>query len=148
MPHDADLSIAPGVTLPDTAIRLRFARSSGPGGQNVNKLSTRVIMSVSLAALTEALGVGVVARLRRLAGRMINVDDLVITSQTSRSQIANRRDCMTKLRELVVQARVVPRVRKKTRPPRGAIERRLANKRHQSQLKGERTRRFGTAGDH
>lgn len=148
MPHDVDLSIAPGVTLPDTAIRLRFARSSGPGGQNVNKLSTRVIMSVSLAALTEALGVGVVARLRRLAGRMINVDDLVITSQTSRSQIANRRDCMTKLRELVVQARVVPRVRKKTRPPRGAIERRLANKRYQSQLKGERTRRFGTAGDH
>jgi len=141
--HD-EQAIAPGVRLPAGALQFRFDRSGGPGGQHVNKLNTKATLTVDMAHLADALPAGVVARLKRLGGRYLADEDerLVIESQTHRSQIANRKACLAKLRDLIVRARAAPKRRKPTRPTRGSVERRLQHKKERGQIKAERKRRF------
>jgi len=120
-----------------------FARSRGPGGQAVNKLSTAARLRVPLAAI-RGLDGAAVGRLRRLAGRRLTeAEELHFASRRHRSQIANRRACLERLKELVAAAVAPPRVRRKTRPGRGAVESRLDEKRKQ----GERKRRRRWEGD-
>ncbi|MFI4859691.1 MAG: alternative ribosome rescue aminoacyl-tRNA hydrolase ArfB [Phycisphaerales bacterium JB063] len=130
--------LAPGVSLPGSALRFTFSRSGGPGGQNVNKVNSRATLTIGLGELDAVLPAHASARLREIAGRMLTEDTLQISDASSRSQLANRRGCMEKLREVLVQAMHRPRVRRKTRPSARARQRRLDNKKHRGRLKSER----------
>jgi ribosome-associated protein len=132
------LSLAPGVTVPASALRVQFSRSGGPGGQNVNKVNTRVQLWVPLAAIT-GLRESAVARLKTLArSRLTLADEIHITAETERTQERNRQAVLDRLRELILTAVKEPKRRKKTKPSRGARERRLKSKRQRSEIKARR----------
>jgi ribosome-associated protein len=132
--------LAPGVTVDESSLQWTFSRGGGPGGQNVNKVSTRAMLTVELSHLAASMHPDAVERLRALAGQRLAAepDRLIITSADSRSQHTNRESCLVKLRELVVQAMHRPRRRKKTRPSRGAVQRRLDAKKQRGTRKSER----------
>jgi ribosome-associated protein len=121
-----------------------FSRSSGPGGQAVNKISSKATLRLNLADI-RGLSEQAIERLRRLAGsRLTNQDDLLISCETSRSQHDNKAACMERLHQMIAQAQRTPKVRKKVKPSRGMVERRLESKRRAAQKKGlRRSRRSG-----
>jgi len=131
--------IAPGLELDERELEFRFVRASGPGGQNVNKVSSAVQLFFDAAhspALTEAVR----RRLLTLAGRRASPDGrIVIAAQRHRSQAMNRADALARLADLIQQALVVPKRRIATRPSRGAKTRRLDSKRRQGDKKRRRT---------
>ncbi|MFG0252090.1 MAG: alternative ribosome rescue aminoacyl-tRNA hydrolase ArfB [Phycisphaerales bacterium JB038] len=132
---------APGVVLPKAILRFSFARSAGPGGQHVNKVNTAVTLRVHLADLRQhaRLNERAMSRLRELAGgRLTKEDELLLRCQASRSQWSNRQTAIERLGALVLEARSLPKPRKKTRPSRGAKERRLQQKRQQREKKQRR----------
>lgn len=136
-PKPGEVRLAAGVSVPESAIEFTFAASSGPGGQNVNKRATKARLRVKLADL--GLRPAAERRLRTLAGSLLTAEgEIVIAADTSRSQRANREECLERLRELVARALVAPKPRKKTKPTRGSVERRLDEKRQRSQRKGRR----------
>ncbi len=144
---EGSIEVAPGVTLPGATLNFSAARSSGPGGQNVNKRATKVELRVFVDALP--LDQHAKNRLRKLAGRRVtNEDELLIVSQTGRTQGANKRRCVQELGELIVRARTRPKIRKKTRPTRGSKERRLKAKQERSELKKQRQRTKRVDRDH
>lgn len=121
-------------------IEVRFARSSGPGGQHVNKLSTRVELLFdyrACALIPEHLKPNIAAR---LAGRLARDGRLRVVSQQDRSQSANRVHAEERLRELLAGATYVRRARTETRPTRGSQLRRLRGKKRRGQVKRERGR--------
>lgn len=129
------------VRVPERALEVRAVRSSGPGGQNVNKVSSRVELRVDLAAV-EGLSDGARSRLRALAARRLAADGrLLLTSQRTRDQHRNLEDAVGKLLDLVRRSLVRPRRRLPTRVPRGAREARLEEKRRAGHRK--RLRRPG-----
>jgi ribosome-associated protein len=116
------------------------AASGGPGGQNVNRVNSKVTLRWSLAR-TRALPADVRERLcQRHARRITAAGELVLASQRYRSQQRNAEDCLEKLRELLLGVARPPVPRKPTRPSRGAVERRLEQKRQRSRAKRERRR--------
>ena len=122
-------------------MRFQFARSGGPGGQNVNKLNTKAELWVPLGAL-RGLSHRALDRLRALAGRRLTTaDELHITAETERSQEANRAAVLDRLRELIVRAKHEPKPRKKTKPSYGAKQRRLASKKRRGEIKATRRAR-------
>ena len=122
-------------------LRFAFSRSSGPGGQNVNKLSTRAELRVPISKIV-GLDEHAAARLRIMAGRRLTaVDEVVLVADTTRSQQDNKAECIARLSELVLRAIVRPKTRRKTKPSRGAKERRLAAKKKDSQTKSLRRSR-------
>ncbi len=142
------VAIAPGVRVPEAALRFAFSRSGGPGGQNVNKVETKAELRVAIDDLPIAGRVK--GRLRGLAGDRIvgseeYVDqegrtrirggDLVLVAQEFRSQSQNKSACLEKLRDLIVRAQAEPKIRRKTRPSRGSIERRLEGKKRRGDIK-------------
>lgn len=136
-PQPGEVRLAAGVGVPEALIEFTFAASSGPGGQNVNKRATKARLRVKLADL--GLRPAAVRRLRTLAGTLLTDEgEIVIAADTSRSQRANREECLDRLRELVARALVAPKPRKKTKPTRGSVERRLEEKRQLSQRKRRR----------
>lgn len=113
-------------------------RSSGPGGQNVNKVSTAVRLRFDLRSAS--LPEDVKARLARLAGRRLTEDGvLIIEAQRFRTQERNQQDAVERLMALVERAKRPPRPRRPTQPSRAAMERRLEAKRRRAEIK--RTRR-------
>lgn len=132
------LFVSPTVTLPSSSITWTAVRASGPGGQNVNKVSSKVELRFDPRATT--LDPAVVIRLRVLAGpsRLDAEDRLVVVSQKTRDQRQNLEDARDKLRELVEQALVRPKKRRPTRPSRRANARRLDAKSRDSQKKRDR----------
>lgn len=131
------IRLAPGVSVPEGEISMKAIRSSGPGGQNVNKRSTKIELRLHIDALN--LPPDARKRLLRLAGsRLTQEGELIITSESERSQKRNREEALSRLQELVAQAMVRPKPRKPTKPSRGSKERRLQDKRERSEKKSAR----------
>jgi ribosome-associated protein len=134
------LEVTPNVVIPDTDLSFAFVRASGPGGQNVNKVSSAVQLRFDMrgsSALTET----VKSRLRALAGRRVTEDGaILIIARNQRSQEHNRREALERLTELIQRALVVPKTRKATKPTRASRERRLEHKTRQQQTKRGRTK--------
>ena len=134
------LEITPTLQIPDAEFTWTYARSGGPGGQNVNKVSSKAMLRWEIAAST-ALPDDVKARLALQQKRFFTLDGgLIIMSQRYRDQERNRDDCLEKLRALILQALSVPKARKKTRPSRGSKRVRLQDKRRRSAIKQTRRR--------
>jgi ribosome-associated protein len=137
------IELAPGHTLPASAIDLSYARSGGPGGQHVNKTSTKALLSVALADLQGVLPGDAVYRLRTVAKQYLTEDDrLVIHADETRSQVTNRRAAIEKLQQLCRAALKKPKRRKPTKPSRGAKRRRLDTKRQRGETKSRRQTPF------
>lgn len=131
------LEISPSLVIEDSELEESFVRASGPGGQNVNKVSTAVQLRYDVGRST--LAGEVRARLRALAGsRMTDEDVLVIDARAHRTQGQNREDARARLVDLIRRALVRPKRRKKTRPGAAAKQRRLDTKKIRSQTKRAR----------
>jgi ribosome-associated protein len=132
------IRITPSIGIDERAISESFVRSSGPGGQNVNKVSTAVQLRFDLA--DSGLPNDVQARLRRLAGRRFTQDGtLLITAQRHRTQDRNRQAALDTLIELIERAVVPPTPRIATRPTASSRRRRLQTKTHRARVKQTRT---------
>ena len=124
--------------IPEGELEFRHVRASGPGGQNVNKVSSAVELRFNIGA-SRTLPDEVKARLRRLGGRRVSGEDvLVIDAGRFRTQESNRRDALGRLAELVSSAAARPKKRIATRPTRASKERRIAGKRTRSSVKRAR----------
>lgn len=116
------------MSIPESELTLSFARSSGAGGQNVNKVNSKVTLHWHFQR-SEVLSFSARERFKRLYPNAFNADgDVVIVSQEQRSQKANVDACFEKLHAMIAGALVVPKVRRKTKPTRGSVERRLTSK--------------------
>src|SRR5262245_54244197 len=108
------------IHIPDEEFIWSYVRSGGPGGQNVNKVASKAVLRWDLAA-SPSVPEDVKVRLRTLQRRRITTEgELVLNSQRFRDQDRNRQDCLDKLREMLLQAAVVPKARKRSRPSRGS----------------------------
>jgi ribosome-associated protein len=135
------LIIAPDVVIPDEEFEWKFIRSSGPGGQNVNKVASAVQLRFLLPVNT-TLPPAVRNRLRRLAGqRLIDDGSILLQSRSERSQEQNRREALDRLGALIRAAMVEPKIRKKTRPTRASKERRIDSKKRRGSTKRQRAGR-------
>jgi ribosome-associated protein len=122
------LAVNAGLTIPDGELSLSFMRSSGPGGQNVNKVASAVQLRFDLAG-SAALSAEVKSRLRALGGRRVTVDGaLLIVARSHRSQEQNRRDAEERLAELIRRSLAPPKPRRPTAPTRASRQRRLEGK--------------------
>ena len=132
MTPDEDLRTARGILIPSSAMQWSFARSGGAGGQNVNKTSTKASLTVAVEDMTCS---------NTARARIITAfgESITVTNQTSRSQWQNRRNCLQLLTEMLDTAAAPPPAkRKKTKPTRGSVERRLESKRRDGEKKRDR----------
>jgi ribosome-associated protein len=130
------IELAPGVWVARSVVEFRAARSSGPGGQNVNKVNTRSELRIAIDDIP--IPGAARARLARLGGRRVTEDGLlVIAAEEHRSQVRNKAEALERLRELIVRALVKPRPRVPTKPTKGSERRRVEGK----MLRGEAKKR-------
>lgn len=128
-----------GLALEEREVDERFVRASGPGGQNVNKVSTAVELRFDVEA--SSLPADVKSRLVRLAGSRMTTDGvLLLDSREHRTQVQNREAARARLIALIRQAAVAPKKRTKTKPSRASREKRLTTKKRRSSLKAARAR--------
>jgi ribosome-associated protein len=133
-----DVQVNERLTIPAAELSWRFSRSSGPGGQGVNTTDSRVELSWDLAG-SEALPPSVRDRAVERLGRRLVAGVLTVTASEHRSQLRNREAAAARLAALVAGAIAPPpRTRRATRPSRGAVERRIADKKRRSQTKRNR----------
>ena len=141
-----DIVVTPRVTIPGGELSLAFSRSGGPGGQNVNKVASKVELrwnpatSAVLSTLTDDERTWLLGRLQ---AKLTGDGELIVTSTATRDQIKNRDDATEKLAQIVRTAMTRPKPRKPTKVSKSAKRRRIADKRHQ----GERKRNRSKSGD-
>ena len=130
--------VTDSISIDDNELTENFVRSSGPGGQNVNKLSTAVQLRFNVRR-SPSLPNDVALRLMRLAGSRLTKDGvLIITAQSHRTQERNRQDARDRLIDLIRQAAVVPVKRRKTKPTKASKEKRIESKKRRGNIKGLR----------
>jgi ribosome-associated protein len=136
------MSTPPTLAIPDELLEFRAVRASGPGGQNVNKVSNAIELRFDTARW-DALWPSARSRLRRIAGRrMTDAGLIVIDAQRLRSLEQNRADALARLEAMVAAALIEPKPRKKTRPTRASRERRLQGKVQRGRVKTLRRKGF------
>lgn len=132
------LVVAPHIQIPPAEFEFTYARSSGPGGQNVNKVNSKAVLRWQ-ALKSPSLPEAVRARfLAKYGSRLTGDGELLITSERYRDQPRNIDDCLEKLREILLSVAVAPKKRKKTKPSRASKERRLDSKKRDSTKKQNR----------
>jgi ribosome-associated protein len=132
------LSVTSGLKIPLREFSITFSRSSGPGGQNVNKLSTKATLRWPVR-FSPSLSAGIRSRfLAKYNRKITGGGDLLITSQRSRDAGRNLDDCLEKLRRMLFSVAKPPKIRRPTKPTRAAVERRLEQKRRRAARKSRR----------
>ena len=132
------LIVSSNVRIPLEEFAFTFVRSSGPGGQNVNKVNTKAVLRWAINT-SPSLPEPVRQRfLAQFGTRVTNEGELVLSSQRFRDQSQNQRDCLDKLREMLAAVAVPPKRRRKTKPTKGSVVRRRTEKREHSQKKQQR----------
>jgi len=130
-----DLEITPSLKIPDAELRLSFARSSGPGGQNVNKVSSKAVMHFDLIN-SPSLPPDVKQRFaEQWRSRLTTAGEVVIHSEEYRDQPRNIQACYDKLRQMVLSVLRPPKKRRATKPTRGSKVRRLNEKKRRGEVK-------------
>jgi ribosome-associated protein len=130
-----DLQVDSRISIPQDEFEFRFDRSSGPGGQNVNKVNTKATLHWSVGE-TPSLPEGVRRRfVARFANRINRDGQLVLASQRHREQSRNAEDCLQRVRQMVLQVIEPPKARKRRRVSQAAKRRRVEQKRRRSQVK-------------
>jgi ribosome-associated protein len=133
------LVITPSLVITDDELEWKFIRASGPGGQNVNKVSSAVQLRFNLA-VNFSIPMAARNRLRRLAGQKLLDDGTILFSARSeRSQEQNRRAALERLAALIRDALIEPKIRRKTKPTKGSKERRIESKKHRGATKQGRS---------
>jgi ribosome-associated protein len=132
------LEITPNLAIDENEISEEFVRASGPGGQNVNKVETAVQLRFNVLT-SPSLPEWVRQRLRQLAGnRMTDEGELIIEAKRFRSQLQNREDAREQLADLIRQATIRPKIRRKTKPTAASQRKRLERKSQRSATKRQR----------
>ncbi len=132
------LEVSNRIVIADEELQFTFSRSSGPGGQNVNKVNSKATLHWN-PNTSPALPEEVRTRfLERYAKRITNDGQIVITAQESRDQPKNIAICLEKLRAMIVGVLVVPKKRRPTKPTKGSKRRRLKAKKERSEIKANR----------
>lgn len=132
------LSVTPNLQIPLREFEFTFARSGGPGGQNVNKVNSKALLRwpvLRSASLPEPVRERF---LRKYGSRLTSEGELLVTSQRFRDAGRNVADCLAKLRAMLADVAQPPKTRRRTRPSRGSVERRIQSKRRRSEKKQSR----------
>jgi ribosome-associated protein len=132
------LAISNTVEIPDEEFEITFARSGGPGGQNVNKVNSKAVLRWNVTA-SQSIPFGVRNRfLAKFANRLTSDGSILVTSQKTRDQGQNVEDCREKLREMILQVLNPPTIRRETKPTLASVKRRTDSKRLNSTKKQNR----------
>ena len=137
---DRVLEINDQIRIPLDDLKLTYARSAGPGGQNVNKVNSKAILHWDVQQSPHLPDAVKQRFLAQYKSRITVLGEIVLSGQQYREQIRNTEDCLERLREMIVAVLQPPTPRKRTRPSRGVKERRLQSKREQSERKTSRRR--------
>jgi ribosome-associated protein len=133
------LEIRPNLVISDDELEWKFIRASGPGGQNVNKVSSAVQLRFKLP-FNSSIPVAARNRLRRLAGqKLLDDGNILFSARSERSQEQNRRAALERLAALIRAALIEPKIRRKTKPTKGSKERRIESKKHRGATKQGRS---------